>query len=76
MGKVFNRITCLFTILLLGISSSFNNEFYDKKYNDPTWILSRNYRNENDGDENESSDIKKIDMKMPNVSPQKVQQRL
>ncbi|XP_028399075.1 peptidyl-glycine alpha-amidating monooxygenase-like [Dendronephthya gigantea] len=73
MGRVFNRITCLFTVLLLDISSSFKGEFYDNKYNDPTWILSRNFRNENDNnkDEPSGSDVKKIDMKMPNVSPQK-----
>ncbi|CAB3983869.1 peptidyl-glycine alpha-amidating monooxygenase isoform X2 [Paramuricea clavata] len=73
-GGIYS-ILFLFAVILVDTSSSdINERFSDKTYDDSVWTFSRNYRNEN---ENEDDEIKRkagqeeIDIKMPDVSPQK-----
>ncbi len=73
-GKLY-QISFLFAVILVDISSSYHSRFPVNKYDDSIWTFSRNYR---DSNENEDNDIKhkdveeRIDIKMPDVSPQKV----
>ena len=60
--------------MLVDNSFSYRYRFSDDTYDDDSlWTLSRNYRNEIENEAGEIKDVEKqIDIKMPDVSPQKV----
>ena len=67
------KILLLLSWILLSDSSSyrFSDDTYDD--DDSLWTLSRNYRNEIENEVGEIKGVgKEIDIKMPDVSPQKV----
>jgi hypothetical protein len=73
-GGIYS-ILFLFAVILVDTSSSDKERFSDKTYDDSLWTFSRNYRNENENEDDEikhKAGQKKIDIKMPDVSPQKV----
>ena len=64
----------LVAAMLVDNSFSYRYHFSDDTYDDDSlWTLSRNYRNEIENEAGEIKDVEKqIDIKMPDVSPQKV----
>ena len=74
-GQLY-KILFVLAMILVDISSSDFNRFSDNTYDDSIWTFSRNYKDESDDDDYESqakNGEEKIDIKMPNVAPQKVQ---
>ena len=70
------KILGLFVVILVNVSSSYDSRYYKEIYDDWMLPVAKEYRDETDSeyDESEHGSVPKdrIDIKMPDVSPPKV----
>lgn len=74
MGEISYKVYFLLALILVDLSSSYDSHLTDNNYDESIWSHSRNYIEEDEDNKRRDKDEQeRIDIKMPDVSPEKVQ---